>query len=145
MVRKSLETLSKISTEQYLRWPNDLIHFPREVQRNLSSFLFSEDGLYLSSYRYNVGADGGNDANQVTTNGSRIESFLLRNGTYDWSRDRAGVTFLKAAQEYGVPYITFFVTAAPSHIASNESACGWNMTGDKIPAFAEYLQIVLSY
>lgn len=115
------------------------------MQRNLSSFLFSEDGLYLSSYRYNVGADGGNDANQVTTNGSRIESFLLRNGTYDWSRDRAGVTFLKAAQEYGVPYITFFVTAAPSHIASNEAACGWNMTGDKIPAFAEYLQTVLSY
>lgn len=122
-----------------------MIHFPLGVQQNLSSFLFSEEGLHLSSYRYNVGGDGGDDVKQVTTNGSRIESFLLRDGTYDWNRDHAGVTFLKAAQKYGVPYITFFVTAAPSHIADNGAACGWNMTEDKIPAFSKYLQTVLSH
>ena len=27
------------------RWPNDLVHFPADVQANLSSWLFSEDGL----------------------------------------------------------------------------------------------------
>lgn len=139
----------KISTftfiDTLIRWPNDLIHFPLGVQQNLSSFLFSEDGLHLSSYRYNVGADGNDDVKQVTTNGSRIESFLLRNGTYDWDGDHAGVTFLKAAQKYKVPYITFFVTAAPSHIADNGAACGWNMTAAKIPAFSKYLQTVLSH
>ena len=40
------------------RWPNDLIHFPQAAQDNISSLLFSEDGLHLSSYRYNLGGDG---------------------------------------------------------------------------------------
>ncbi|KAK5119732.1 hypothetical protein LTR85_007308 [Meristemomyces frigidus] len=126
-------------------WPNDLIHFPNSTQKQLAHFLFSEDGLYLSSYRYNMGGDGGNDTQEVTTNGSRVESFLLRNGTYDWNRDHAGVLFLKIAQEYAVPYITFFINAAPSHIATNGAACGWNMTAATVSAFADYVETVVSY
>ncbi|ORX38035.1 glycoside hydrolase family 5 protein [Kockovaella imperatae] len=126
-------------------WPNDLIHFPVEQQNNLSHWLFSEDGLYLSSYRYNMGGDGGNDTHQVTTNGSRVESFLLRNGTYDWSRDHAGVHFLKEAQNYSVPYVTFFINAAPSHIATNGAACGWNFTANKTDEYADYMTTVLSH
>ena len=92
-----------------------------------------------------MGGDGGNDTKQVTTYDSKVESFLLRNGTYDWSRDHAGVTFLKMAQQYAVPYITYFINAAPSHIATNGAACGWNMTAPQIPAFAQYITTVLSY
>ena len=92
-----------------------------------------------------MGGDGGNDTEQVTTIGSRVESFLLRNGTYDWSRDYAGVTFLQKAQMHGVPFITFFINAAPSHIADNGAACGWNLTAAKTPSFADYIQTVLSY
>ena len=88
---------------------------------------------------------GGNDTQQVTTNDSRVESFLLRNGTYDWSRDHAGVTFLKAAQQYVIPYITFFINAAPSHIAGNGAACGWDFTSNKTDEFASYISNVLSY
>jgi hypothetical protein len=109
-----------------LRWPNDLINFPKEVQEQLGSFLFSKDGLHMSSYRYNMGGGGGNDTQEVTTDINRIQSFLLRDGTYDgtydWSRDHAGVKFLKMAQRYAVPYITFFINAAPSHIATNGAA-----------------------
>lgn len=126
-------------------WPNDLIHFPAQVQKQLGDFLFSEDGLYLSSYRYNMGGDGGDDTQQVTANGSRVESFLLRNGSYDWSRDHAGVVFLRMAQQYAVPYITFFINAAPSHIATNGAACGWNMTSNKVMEFADYVSTVLSH
>ena len=79
-----------------------------------------------------MGGDGGNDTQEVTTNGSRVESFLLRNGTHDWNRDHAGVTFLQMAQQYAVPYITYFINAAPSHIATNGAACGWNMTADRV-------------
>ena len=91
-----------------------------------------------------MGGDGGNDTRQVTS-GSRVESFLLRNGTYDWSRDSAGVTFLKHAQAHGVPFITFFVNAAPSHIADNGAACGWNLTAAKTRCFADYINTVLSH
>ena len=126
-------------------WPNDLIHFPENQQRHLSNLLFSERGLYLSSYRYNMGGDGGNDTKQVTTPGSRVESFMKTDGSYDFSRDHAGVTFLKKAQYHNVPYITFFINAAPSHIADNGQACGWDLTKAKIPAFADYISKVLSY
>lgn len=124
-------------------WPNDLNHFPTNVQQQLGEFLFSENGMYLSSYRYNMGGDGGNDTRQVSTYDSLVESFLLRNGTYDWSRDYAGVNFLKMAQNYTVPYITFFINAAPSAIADNGAACGWNMTLAKVPEFATYISTVL--
>ena len=92
-----------------------------------------------------MGGDGGNDTQEVVTNGSRVESFLLRNGTYDWDRDHAGVTFLKMAQKYAVPYITFFINAAPSHVAGNGAACGWNMTSNKVDSFATYISTVLSH
>ena len=92
-----------------------------------------------------MGGDGGNDTQEVTTNNSRVESFLLRNGTYDWSRDHAGISFLDMAKKYAVPYITFFINAAPSHIAGNGAACGWNMTSNKVDAFAEYISTVLSH
>lgn len=126
-------------------WPNDLIHFPVHQQQHLSTLLFSKDGLHLSSYRYNMGGDGGSDTKQVTTPGSRVESFMKTDGTYDFSRDHAGVTFLQEAQNHMVPYITFFINAAPSHIADNGQACGWSLTEAKIPAFADYIQKVLSY
>jgi len=126
-------------------WPNDLINFPADVQQELGRFLFSEDGLYLSSYRYNMGGDGGNDTQVVGNPGRRVQSFLLRNGTYDFSRDRAGVTFMQMASEYNVPEIAFFINAAPSNIATNGAACGWDFSQDKGPAFVDYILEVLSY
>ena len=49
------------------------------------------------------------------------------------------------AQKYAVPYITFFINAAPSHIATNGAACGWNMTANKVAPFAKYISTVLSH
>ena len=92
-----------------------------------------------------MGGDGGDDTQQVVTNGSRVESFLLRNGTYNYNRDHAGVTFLRMAQKYAIPYIAFFINAAPSHIATNGAACGWNMTANRVDAFAQYISTVLSH
>ncbi|GAB7365878.1 hypothetical protein MBLNU230_g7208t1 [Neophaeotheca triangularis] len=129
-------------------WPNDLHLFPADAQDKLANFLFSEDGIHLSSYRYNVGGDGGpEDSERVwnTEEAHRVESFLLRNGTYDWSRDAGGVNFLRRAQHYAVPYIMFFLNAAPSHIADIGASCGWNLTAPKIPEFVEYMQTVLSH
>jgi hypothetical protein len=39
-------------------WPHDLYQFPESVRKNLSNLLFSQDGLGLSSYRYNLGGGG---------------------------------------------------------------------------------------
>lgn len=112
------------------------------MQSRLGHFLFSKDGLYLSSYCYDIGRDGGNDRASVTTVGKRAEYFLM--GLMTSAETMLGF-FWKIAQSWAVPYITFFVNVAPSHIADNSAACGWNMTCAKIPAFAEYIRAVLSY
>lgn len=103
-------------------WPNDLVHFPANVQTKSGDFLFSSEGLYLSSYRYYMGGDGGNDTKTVTYWGSTIVSFLLRSGTYEYCGDHAGIKFMKMAQAWTAPYITFFINAAPSHITKNYAA-----------------------
>jgi hypothetical protein len=90
-----------------------------------------------------MGVDGGNDRASVTTVGKRAEYFLM--GLMTSPETMLGFFFLKIAQSWAVPYITFFVNVAPSHIADNSAACGWNMTSAKILAFAEYIRTVLSY
>jgi O-glycosyl hydrolase len=126
-------------------WPNDLVLFPESVQANVSELLFSDSGLQLSSYRYNMGADGGSDAANVTSWLTTVESFMLTNRTYDFSRDHAGVKFLKSAQEYHVPYIMFFINAAPAAITSNKAACGYTLQSSVIPSFVDYITTVLAY
>lgn len=39
-------------------WPMDLFHFPEAARQNLSDLLFSQSGLGLSSYRWNIGGGG---------------------------------------------------------------------------------------
>ena len=81
----------------------------------------------------------------VTTPKAVAQSFLQPDGTYDWSSDEAGVTFLQMAQSYNVPSITFFVNSAPPPIALNEASCGWDMTSGQMDAFASYLATVVSH
>lgn len=39
-------------------WPHDLYNFPQATRQNLSALLFSQDGLGISSYRWNIGGGG---------------------------------------------------------------------------------------
>lgn len=73
-----------------------------------------------------------------------VGSFHLSNGTYDGPRDQAGVSFLRMAQKYIAPYITFFVVAAPSHIATNGAVYGCTMTAEKSQSFASYVATVVT-
>ncbi|KAL8665794.1 MAG: hypothetical protein Q9202_001916 [Teloschistes flavicans] len=126
-------------------WPNYLKDFPPEQQKNLTRLLFSEEGLQLSSYRYNIGASGDNDITKVNVPGRGVESFMKTDGTYDWTRDSAGIYFLKAAVDAGVSTITFFINAIPSGLTANKNPCGSDLTLDSIPLFADYIVSVLSH
>ncbi|CAD6592577.1 MAG: hypothetical protein ASARMPREDX12_006253 [Alectoria sarmentosa] len=133
-------------------WPNDLFFFPSEQQQNLSQLLFSKEWLYLSGYRYNMGATGDHDNVTVKTGGvpvSRgVESFMNTDGTYDWTRDGPGMYYLRAAEAANVSSITFFVNAAPSGLNATTAflaPCGGTLEATKIPAFVKYIETVLVY
>ena len=127
-------------------WTNDLNFFPPDAQQKLSSLLFSEGGLYVSSYRYNVGASGDKDNTTISSPPLRaVESFMKTDGTYDWTRDGPGIYYLKAAQAAKVPSITFFANAQPAALTSNLSPCGTKLDTDSIPKYVAYLEQVLAY
>lgn len=126
-------------------WPNFLKDFPLAQQKNLSQFLFSEDGLQLSGYRYNMGASGDNDNIKVSSPGRGVESFMKTDGSYDWTRDGPGLYFLHAAQEAGVSSTAFFVNAIPSALTNTKVACGTDLSLDTVSPFVEYISKVLSY
>jgi len=133
-------------------WPNDLQYFPSAQQQNLSTLLFFKDWLYLSGYRYNMGASGDKDNLTVTQEGRGVESFMKTDGTYDWTRDGPGMYYLRAAVAAKVSSIAFFVNAQPSAITTPSGAaypdwlpCGTTLTAAGIPTFVKYIENVLAH
>jgi hypothetical protein len=111
-------------------WPNDLFNFPDDVRQNISTLLFSQSGLGLSHYRYNVGGGGVG----VTKPAHAPESFYVTPGVYNFSADPQGVYFMQQAAAHGVPSITAFVISAPAQLTSNNASCGGTfVSGKKLP------------
>jgi hypothetical protein len=101
-------------------WPHDLFNFPDAVRQNLSTLLFSQSGLGLSNYRFNIGGGG-----VAVTNPVRApQTFYVSPGVYNFSADPQGVYFMQQAAAHGVPSITAFVNSAPAQLTSNHASCG---------------------
>lgn len=100
-------------------WPHDLFSFPESARQNLSELLFSESGLAISSYRYNLGGGGVGVSNPVRA----PETPYVSPGVYNFSADPEGVFFLQQASDFGVPGITMFVNSAPAPLTSNGFSC----------------------
>lgn len=100
-------------------WPNDLINFPLSVRQNLSELLFSQSGLGISSYRYNLGGGGVG----VTNPPRAPETPYVSPGVYNFSADPGGTFFLQQASALGVPGITMFANSAPAPLTSNGFSC----------------------
>jgi hypothetical protein len=108
-------------------WPNDLWHFPEATRQNLSSLLFSQDGLGLSSYRYNVGAGGVNVSNPTRA----PETFYVSPGVYNFNADQQGQYFLNEAAKLGVSSLTAFANSAPPSLTSGGASCNGQFVNGK--------------
>jgi O-glycosyl hydrolase len=122
-------------------WVNDLKNFDPEVQARVARLLFSKEGLDLSAYRYNIGGGG----TAVTTPSRAPEDFRDDDGTYDWSRDEGGRTFLKYAAEYGVEDLIAFVNSAPAEWKTNGQSCGGYLKAESTEDFARYIADVTDH
>jgi O-glycosyl hydrolase len=107
----------------------------------VAKLLFSSQGLDLSSYRYNIG--GGGVA--VTTPARAAEDFLKPDGTYDWSKDKGGRTFLKYAARYGVKDLIGFVNSAPAQWTTNGQSCGGRLKAENETDYAKYMADVTDH
>ena len=122
-------------------WVNDLKNFDPAVQARVAKLLFSKDGLALSSYRYNIGGGG----TGVTYAPRAPEDFLNDDGSYDWSKDKAGRTFLYAAARYGVKDLIAFVNSAPAQWKTNGLSCGGYLKAENTEDYADYVADVTDH
>ncbi|QRW24543.1 Cellulase (glycosyl hydrolase family 5 protein) [Rhizoctonia solani] len=116
-------------------------HFPESVKRNLSDLLFSEKGLGLSSYRYNLGGGGLG----VSTPARAPETFYVSQGVYNWSADAQGLYFLKAAADRGVPQLTAFVNSGPRDFTTNGQSCGGLFKTGTEAGYGQYIADTLDH
>jgi O-glycosyl hydrolase len=124
-------------------WPISVVQFAAQVQQRLADMLFAPApaGIQLSVYRYNVGGGGlgVNDPSRAP------QTFLVRPGIYDWSRDAAGRTFLDLANRHRVPILVGFVNSAPGAWTTNGLNQGGSLTPGAESAYARYLADVVSH
>jgi O-glycosyl hydrolase len=122
-------------------WVNDLTNFSSSVQSEVASLLFTDSGIDLSQYRYNIGGGGVG----VSVAARAPESFLTTSGAYDWSNDPGGQYFLKAAAADGVPDLIGFVNSAPSQYTTNGENCGGEINTADDAAYGTYLATIVSH
>ena len=132
-------------------WTIDMPGFPKAVQKHIAQMLFTNKGIALSQYRYNIG--GGGVGVTVPTGGESErgpknrapDTFYQGNGVYDWSKDPGGTTFLRYADKYHVSDITGFVDSAPHQFTTNGQSCGGALRSGSEQAFADYLVTVVTH
>ncbi|GLB51240.1 xylanase [Neptunitalea chrysea] len=130
-----------------------------EVKKNaIADLLFSTDvdeignpkGIGLSLWRFNIGAGStfqGN-ASGIGNVWRRAESFLLPDGTYDFTKQQGQLWFANAAKSRGVEQLLLFANSPPVNFTLNGKAYAndggvCNITEEKLPDFANYLANVV--
>ena len=107
-----------------------------ETRNELAKALFSDEGLALNIYRYNVGGGTNPEKNRIRDRSRRTESFYFFNEEtgkyeYDLSRDANAMTMLRKALSYGVVDTVVLFANSPHYsmtkngetFGSNESEC----------------------
>lgn len=128
-----------------------------EYADEVAKALYSEDGLALNIYRYNVG--GGEADNPIArVSGSRAtESFYYYNETtgeyeYDFTRDAAAQTMLDKCLAYGcIDTVVLFANSPHYSMTESGSACGSysdytsNLPEENYEAYADYFITITKY
>jgi O-glycosyl hydrolase len=134
--------------------------WPVEKRDRIADLLFSLDldpdgspmGIGLSAWRFNLGAGsaGQGDQSGIRDEWRRAESFLLPDGTYDWTRLAGQRWFLRAASERGVREFIAFVNSPPVALTRNGRAHSSggdasNLAPDRYHDFARYLRDAIAH
>lgn len=117
----------------------------------IAQILFDEEnGIGISSYRYNIGAGSISGNNVIEEPWRKTENFEQSEKVYDWARDKNSVWFLKKAVQYGIEDIVFFVNSPVERLTRNGKAHGnegelSNLPKENYVEFAEYVFDVVEH
>lgn len=115
----------------------------------IAELLFDpQQGIGLSSYRYNLGAGSADTSNSpaITDPWRRGQSFEKAPGVYDWEKDQNARYMLEKAVSYGVEDIYLFSNSPLERLTKNGRAYGTqgtddlsNLAPENYEAFCDYL------
>lgn len=107
-------------------------NWPKEKKQQMADWLFSLDtsangqpkGIGLSMWRFNLGAGSAQQGPEsgIRDEWRRAESFLEKDGSYNWERQAGQQWFLTAARQRGVPHFLAFFNSPPVAITRNKKA-----------------------
>jgi len=128
-------------------------NWPEAKKNQLADWLFSTEleddntkGIGLNIWRFNIG--GGSTAqgapSGINDEWRRAESFMTRDGEYDWTQQEGQRWFLKAAKQRGVDHFIGFTNSPPVALTKNEKAYSsdrnhYNLPPGNYEAYATYL------
>lgn len=129
-----------------------------EYSEEIAKLLYSEEGLGLNIYRYNIGAGSAdNPDTKITNTWRQTESFYVLNEEtgeyeYDFTRDAAAQEFLDLCLSYGcIDTVVLFANSPHYSMTVNGKEYGnenwWvsNLSSENYEAFAEYLVTIAEY
>ena len=122
-------------------WPSWVGDYPREKQDQLLDLLFSDRGIALSIYRYNIPSGGGDE---ITRRERATVTVETAPGEYDLSADRKALDILRGVRQRGVERFVLFANSPPGRLTRNGLTSGGEGGGSNLrpgaeKAFAEYL------
>ena len=114
-----------------------------DVREAIARLLYDkETGLGLSVYRYNIGAAVTPDKGKYSHYWRTVESFLTKDGSYDFTRDPNGRYMMKLALKYGADEVVLFANSPPNSLTKNgkghstDGKC--NLAPDNYLAYSKY-------
>ncbi|PXX31176.1 glycoside hydrolase [Arenibacter sp. ARW7G5Y1] len=132
-------------------------NWPNEKKEAIANLLFSNEvdvqgnplGIGLSLWRFNIGAGSASQgaSSNINDEWRRTESFLQKNGTYDWSKQRGQLWFAQAAKTKGVDKLLVFPNSPHINFTKNGRANAdgaiSNLTENNYETFGDYLANVI--
>ncbi len=114
-----------------------------DVREAIARLLYDkQSGLGLNVYRYNIGAAVTPDKGKYSHYWRSVETFLTKDGTYDFTRDANGRYMLDLALKYGATEVVLFANSPPNSLTKNgkghssDGKC--NISPENYLAYAKY-------
>lgn len=117
-----------------------------KITDEIIDLLYGDDGLKMNIYRFNVGGGYEKDNLRISSSWRYIESFMNKDGSYNWEADKNSVNVMKRALATGnVDTLIFFANSPHfSHTVSGQTSGGFtehfsNLDKSQYDDFAKYL------
>lgn len=133
-------------------------NWPEDKKNRIAELLFSQEvdaegnpkGIGLSPWRFYIGAGTTEQgaASDIENEWRRGESFIDKNGNYDWSKQQGQQWFLNKAKEAGVEKFLAFSIAALTFWSKNQK--GYNSSTDgnlnlKAEHYGDYADFMVEF